>query len=110
MTSSPTAAPRWSPPAPAGSATRAIESSAGYYVVIDGRGSGRDMAYMHLLRPSRFATGEKVRTGQRIGEVGETGNAVGCHLHFEIWTAPGWYVGGSPIDPLPSLRRWDAYS
>ena len=86
------------------------QSSAGYYVVIDGRGSGRDMAYMHLLRPSRFATGEKVRTGQRIGEVGETGNAVGCHLHFEIWTAPGWYVGGSPIDPLPSLRRWDAYS
>ena len=86
------------------------ESSAGYYVVIDGRGSGRDMAYMHLMRPSRFATGQKVRTGQRIGEVGETGNAVGCHLHFEIWTAPGWYVGGSPIDPLPSLERWDAYS
>jgi murein DD-endopeptidase MepM/ murein hydrolase activator NlpD len=86
------------------------ESSAGYYVVIDGRGSGRDMAYMHLMRPSRLGTGEAVRTGQRIGEVGETGNAVGCHLHFEIWTAPGWYVGGSPVDPLPSLRRWDAYS
>jgi murein DD-endopeptidase MepM/ murein hydrolase activator NlpD len=68
------------------------------------------MAYMHLLRPSRFATGKKVRTGQRIGEVGETGNASGCHLHFEIWTAPGWYVGGSPIDPYPSLKRWDAYS
>ena len=86
------------------------ESSAGYYIVIDGKGSGRDMAYMHLLRPARFSTGEKVRTGQRVGEVGETGAAVGCHLHFEIWTAPGWYVGGSPIDPLPSLRRWDAYS
>ena len=88
----------------------AYQSSAGYYVVIDGKGSGRDMAYMHLMRPSRFSTGDKVRTGQRIGEVGETGNAVGCHLHFEIWTAPGWYVGGSPIDPLPALKRWDAYS
>lgn len=86
------------------------ESSAGYYVVIDGRGSGRDLAYMHLLRTPRVSTAQKVRTGQRIGEVGETGRAVGCHLHFEIWTAPGWYVGGAPIDPLPSLRRWDAYS
>jgi murein DD-endopeptidase MepM/ murein hydrolase activator NlpD len=86
------------------------ESSAGYYIVLDSRGSGRDTVYMHLQRPARFKTGEKVRTGQRIGEVGETGDATGCHLHFEIWTAPGWYVGGAPIDPLPSLRRWDAYS
>ena len=29
-----------------------------------------------------------------------------CHLHFEIWTAPGWYSGGAPIDPLPTLRSW----
>ena len=86
------------------------QSAAGYYVVIDGRGSGRDTAYMHMLAPPRVTTDDLVRTGQRIGEVGETGAAVGCHLHFEIWTAPGWYVGGSPIDPLPSLRRWDAYS
>ena len=86
------------------------QSSAGYYVVIDGKGSGRDMAYMHMVGPSRFATGEKVRTAQRIGEVGESGNAVGCHVHFEIWTAPGWYVGGAPIDPLPALKRWDSYS
>ena len=49
-----------------------------------------------------------VRTGQPIGIVGETGDAIGCHLHFEIWAAPGWYEGGSPIDPLPYLERWDA--
>jgi hypothetical protein len=27
-----------------------------------------------------------------------------------MWTPPGWYEGGSPIDPLPLLERWDRYS
>jgi murein DD-endopeptidase MepM/ murein hydrolase activator NlpD len=47
-----------------------------------------------------------VRTGQRLGEVGQTGNAqtTPCHLHFEIHGPAG------PFDPLPRLRQWDAYS
>jgi murein DD-endopeptidase MepM/ murein hydrolase activator NlpD len=63
---------------------------------------------MHLAAPSPVERGERVRTGQRIGAVGDTGNASGCHLHFELWSAPGWYEGGSPFDPLPSLKAWDA--
>ena len=55
--------------------------------------------------PRRCRTGEPVRTGQPIGIVGDTGDATACHLHFEIWTAPGWYEGGSPIDPLPYLEE-----
>jgi murein DD-endopeptidase MepM/ murein hydrolase activator NlpD len=51
-----------------------------------------------------------VRTGQRIGEVGETGNASGCHLHFEIWSAPGWYEGGNFLNPTKKLKRWDKWS
>jgi murein DD-endopeptidase MepM/ murein hydrolase activator NlpD len=86
------------------------EGAAGNYIVIDGRGTGFDMAYMHLLEPSPLQTGMTVRTGEPIGVVGETGDATACHLHFEIWTAPGWYEGGSPIDPLPYLEKWDAYS
>jgi len=86
------------------------EGAAGNYVVIDGRGTGFDMAYMHLLEPSSLQTGMTVRTGEPIGLVGQTGDATACHLHFEIWTAPGWYEGGSPIDPLPYLEKWDAYS
>ena len=86
------------------------EGNAGNYVVVDGRGTPFDFMYAHLAEPSPLKTGEQVRTGQPIGIVGDTGDASACHLHFEIWTAPGWYEGGSPIDPLLYLQKWDAYS
>jgi Peptidase family M23 len=87
-----------------------FEGAAGNYIVIDGKGTPYDTVYMHLAEPSPLKTGEPVRTGQPIGVVGETGDATACHLHFELWTGPGWYVGGHPIDPLPYLKRWDKYS
>ena len=90
--------------------TKAYQSRAGNYLVIDGDGTGNDYAYMHLAAPSPFEEGDRVYTGQQIGQVGDTGRASGCHLHFEIWGAPGWYSGGRPFDPLPSLKAWDAYS
>ena len=86
------------------------QGAAGNYIVIDGRGTGNDFMYAHLAEPSPLHTGEIVRTGQPIGVVGETGDAQGCHLHFEMWGAPGWYEGGSPFDPLGYLQKWDAYS
>lgn len=87
-----------------------FERSAGNYVVIDGEGTDVDYVYMHLRDRSPLAKGARVLTGQRIGHVGDTGDAHGCHLHFELWGAPGWYTGGAPIDPLPFLKLWDAYS
>ena len=84
--------------------------AAGNYVVIDGAGNSNDYVYMHLAEPTPFQEGDRVYTGQRIGAVGETGNAQGCHLHFELWASPGWYDGGDPFDPLPSLRAWDSWS
>jgi len=86
------------------------EANAGNYIVIDGRGTGFDFMYAHLAQPSPLKTGARVRTGQPIGVVGQTGDATACHLHFEIWGAPGWYEGGSPVDPLPYLKKWDRYS
>ncbi|MBI5104070.1 MAG: M23 family metallopeptidase [Solirubrobacterales bacterium] len=85
----------------------AYHSRAGNYAVITDD-TGRSHAYMHMRRPALAKRGEKVLTGQPIGEVGESGRASGCHLHFELWTAPGWYKGGEAVDPLPELRRWDA--
>ena len=89
---------------------KASEGRGGNYVVIDGDGTDVDYAYMHLQGPALVDKGDRVRTGQRIGNVGDTGVAQGCHLHFETWAGPGWYEGGKPIDPLPMLRAWDAQS
>lgn len=87
-----------------------FQGAAGNHVVIDGKGTGYDTAYMHLLQPSPLQEGDPVRTAQPIGLVGSTGSSTACHLHFEMWTTPGWYQGGSPIDPLPYLKWWDTYS
>ena len=82
----------------------------GYYVLIDGTATDRDYFYAHLQAPTPLAEGDRVRTGERIGEVGKTGNARNefCQLHFELW--PHGYHDGGPVDPAPALRRWDAFS
>jgi murein DD-endopeptidase MepM/ murein hydrolase activator NlpD len=85
-------------------------AAAGNYVVINAAGTGVDYVYMHLAEPTPFRPGDRVYTGQRIGSVGDTGDADGCHLHLELWTPPGWYDGGKPFDPLPSLQAWDGWS
>ncbi len=84
--------------------------AAGNYIVIDGVRTGVDYTYMHLRDAALVSVGDRVRTGQLIGYVGQTGRASACHLHFEMWNAPGWYDGGSPFDPLPSLLAWDRTS
>ena len=81
--------------------------AAGYYAVLDGALPDLDYVYMHLRSPALARPGVAVAAGARIGDVGETGNARGCHLHFELWSAPGWYKGGRPFDPLPQLRAWE---
>lgn len=78
----------------------------GNLVIIHGAKSHRDYWYAHLAHPSPLRNGDRVRTGQRIGRIGATGNArtIGCHLHFEIRSR------GRPIDPAPELHAWDRWS
>jgi hypothetical protein len=83
---------------------------AGNYIVIDGHKSKHDFVYMHLLKPALVAKGQTVATGQMIGKVGTTGSSSACHLHFEMWGLPGWYEGGSFINPTPHLKYWDSFS
>jgi murein DD-endopeptidase MepM/ murein hydrolase activator NlpD len=78
----------------------------GHYLLVHGEGERRSYFYSHLIRPARVRRGQRVLEGERVGAVGETGNArgTGCHLHFEI------HVRGVPVDPEPALRRWDRWS
>lgn len=81
-------------------------SGAGNYAVVRGTTSKFDYVYMHMLKEPRVSNGERVSAGQVLGWVGSTGRSSACHLHFEMWTRPGWYKGGSVSNPEPYLRRW----
>ena len=69
------------------------------------RGSDGTIYYMtHLDRfPTDIASGARVRQGQTVGFVGNTGNAEGGahHVHFQLH--PG---GGAPVNPKPFLDKW----
>ncbi|MER7171004.1 M23 family metallopeptidase [Streptomyces mesophilus] len=54
--------------------------------------------YAHLASAA-VDQGDKVRTGQWLGQAGTTGNSTGPHLHFEVRLTP--YLG-SGVDP----RKW----
>ena len=73
----------------------------GNVVIVRGEHARRDYWYSHLKHTTRLRVGDRVRTAERIGSVGATGNArtIGCHLHFEI------HSRGRPIDPRPRAPR-----
>lgn len=63
------------------------ETIAGNWISID-LGRNRYAFYAHLQPGSiRVRVGDRVRRGQVIGLVGNSGNSVGPHLHFHIGDA-----------------------
>lgn len=70
--------------------------SYGLAVIID-HGQGMKAVYAHLSKINVKA-GDKVKAGQKIGEIGSTGNSTGPHLHLEVRTSP-WRYANKDIDP-----------
>lgn len=85
-------------------------SGAGNYVVIKSKETKFDYVYMHMERKATVSRGDTVDAGQQLGTVGTTGRSTACHLHFEMWTKPGWYRGGKVTSPKPYLKAWDRSS
>ncbi len=71
-----------------------IQAGYGLVVRID-HGSGVETRYAHLdpANPT-ILTGVRVAAGQPIGVMGQTGNATGVHLHYEV------RINGAAINPL----------
>lgn len=81
-------------------------------VILD-HGNGWGTAYWHL-HDHAVNVGAKVKKGQLIGHVGDTGHSTACHLHFMVkvgvvWTSSGdnhGYLGsGHLLNPWPRLTQ-----
>ncbi|NOY12977.1 MAG: M23 family metallopeptidase [Deltaproteobacteria bacterium] len=70
-------------------------SSYGKAVIID-HGYGYRTLYGHNSR-ILVKRGERIRRGEKIAEVGNTGRSTGPHVHYEV------RLNGIPIDPRKSL-------
>ncbi len=93
--------------AAAGTVTQVADlgsASYGRYVVID-HGDGNSTLYAHL-KAVWVVQGQQIDQGGIIGQVGDTGNATGPHLHFEervdgvdqpVWFHHAAYAAGTPL-------------
>lgn len=59
--------------------------------------------YAHMRRVT-VPDGATVQPGQQLGEVGDLGNATGCHLHFEVHPHGG-SIYEDPVDPTTWLAN-----
>ncbi|RCX19038.1 septal ring factor EnvC (AmiA/AmiB activator) [Fontibacillus phaseoli] len=72
-------------------------SGYGNTVIID-HGDNVWTLYGHIRNGGiKVEKGQKVKKGEKIAEVGSTGNSTGPHCHFEV------RIDGKPVDPMPYL-------
>jgi murein DD-endopeptidase MepM/ murein hydrolase activator NlpD len=86
------------------------ETIGGNYVIID-IGNDRYAFYGHLIPNSlKVKIGDKVKKGQVIGLLGNSGNSDAPHLHFNLETKNNTYFGGEGIpfhiDKFTQLKNY----
>lgn len=65
-----------------------LDEADGNFVVLD-IGGGSFVNYAHMRRGSvRVKLGDKVRRGDQLGEVGNTGNSSAPHMHLHVMDGP----------------------
>jgi hypothetical protein len=65
------------------------ENGCGNRVTLD-LGQNRYATYCHLRAGLQVKPGAKVRSGQVLGSVGNSGSSSGAHLHFQVTDGPDW--------------------
>jgi len=85
--------------APADGAVEFVgESNGNGRTVVLNHGQGITTLYAHLSK-ANVKEGDRVRKGQQIANVGNTGSSTSPHLHYEV------RVNGVPIDPRRHLLK-----
>lgn len=96
----------------AGTAIYAIAAGTVTYTEVSDRGMGNNVIISHVvngvkvqslyahmqMNSSPLNVGDVINVGDFIGLVGETGTAIGAHLHLEI------HIGGAQVDPYAWLK------
>jgi murein DD-endopeptidase MepM/ murein hydrolase activator NlpD len=77
------------------------KSNGGGYQVWISHGSNLYTTYNHMSAIS-VGYGQLVAEGHQVGRIGQSGDATGPHLHFEVWRGPIWN-GGIRVNPLSYL-------
>lgn len=86
------------PPMTKNPGLRTPEDYAGNNVIV-AIGHGRYAVFDHLVRGSvRVRRGQRVRAGQVVGKLGNSGNTDGPHLHFGIEARPDSLAQGLPFE------------
>ena len=75
------------------------QSNGALRIVLQGR-SGSKFFYGHMSKDLVHA-GSRVKRGQVIGLMGDTGSPGAVHLHFEFWRSGG---ESAAVNPAPLLR------
>ena len=77
------------------------KNNGGGWQVWISHGSNLYTTYNHMSAIT-VGTGESVGRGHQVGRIGQSGDATGPHLHFEVWDGPVWN-GGQRMNPLNYL-------
>lgn len=87
---------------------RTDQGWSGRWLVMVTTGAGSLTTWYAHLQQVDVADGDQVQAGQPIGQVGQEGNATGCHLHFEVHPSGG-SIYQDDTDPASWLRAVGAY-
>ena len=70
---------------------------------------GKTVLYAHMKDKPSLKVGAKIKAGQKLGTMGNTGNSYGAHLHIEIQSGATWGYGKNLLDPNKFID-WNDYT
>ena len=63
----------------------------------------------HMVSAPAFKKGARIKAGQKLGVMGNSGNSSGAHLHIELQKATKWEYAQNLLDPNKYID-WNKFS